>query len=156
VIEISSVSKPLQDTAKRIERQPGIVERSTKLSALCRINRRLSSEFGPIRRWIPDVSVYERGAAARVSVLVNGGTVGHADNEDQELPILDLTDESVVVDPPAPEAMQVRPKGFAKTPGIPDEQAGLDVANNPPLGGVIETGKFPHRRLRKFRDPAFA
>ena len=83
---------------------------------------------------------------ANGSVPVNGETVGHEDNKDQELPVLDLTDEPIVVDPPAPEAMWVRPQGFVKTPGIPDAQAGLDVTNNPLLGGVIESGQRSDRR----------
>ena len=44
--------------------------------------------------------------------------MGHADDEDEQLAVLDLADEAVVVHPPAPQAVLVASERLAKAPGI--------------------------------------
>src|SRR5258708_1621398 len=107
--------------------------------------------MGP-RTAVTPQDIHRRGE----SVLITGGPMGDADDEDEQRAALDLADEPVVAPPPAPEAMQLAAQGLAKAAGIAAGNAGLPVAAYSLLGGEIHARKLPAGRLGVIKDPARA
>jgi hypothetical protein len=83
--------------------------------------------------------------------------MGHADNEDEQLTILDLPDEPVVVHSPASQAMLVAPQRLAKPAGISRPgYPGVEKTDDPLLGGKVQAAELAPCVCVNLPDPGHA